>query len=1185
MPKRKEKRIQEKGEKNLIATVKSEVKKDQQENDNEGETVPKISKTRNRIRRNGNTSFEKPKDNLLKRRRKSEFENNESDTVMKDDLKRVEKENLTKKDHSKDVKTEQNERRKRKSSSQNVKAEDDEKSDGHSKGDFVDSDVQLDSYTVIKKMKLDSWPTAKLDPWPKMKLDAWPKRDNEIQSSVLSKKIDPLPQVQNNGRRNESLITDGKTKDKKACHGKERSSEKEESQSFDTTTGKKLKTDTGNKRKTSTKKEDILQNTVKAKKQKRQAAKSNQKHKDNNLDTTNLKDHNEPKTEKKANGASKKKSKSEPAETKQSKKVVLDKKSREKTLKSSKKKEIDSKLDDVDIMSDDSSDNENTQKSSKKIKRKVKEVDHRNDNKIENNTSNCQPLKSMSGVKKKVDMKDVTSVLLMMEGKTKVVDDAIPSTSGMQEESDESGDMIDSDESDWEEVAALHESPKKSQIPSGPIEITLDGPQIMKKRKKKTFDVKAYFQRLSNRFQKEVRENIHKVHFMCLLSRGMFLNRLCEDDTIKAFALSILPNQFTTVSRKAFNINLLARILIWYKEKFPFMTKNTMKELSVKERLEESFRFSTVMSYLERALVLIILLRNLGLITRLVMSIQPMPLKPKDTSKKSGKERNVRTEKVSEKNSKNSKTVPNKSAKTLSGKSSKGSKKKQSNESDSTESEYFKKKDKKPRSRSRGSKVKPQSYKGCESNDEDSSSESELDKPRRSKSGKQKNTGKGKVKEENTNECKTGSDDDFEEDSFTARSPVNLLKKFVEKNKNRKILSSDSDIEENTGCDVWTEVFLESEDKWLCIDCMNCRVNKPHVIESQVTKPLHYVLSFDNDGFIKDLTPKYASKWLTETRKLRMKDEWLQETLAPYKNPDIDVIAKEDNDIQARLVSQPVPKSVSELKSHPLYVLKRHLLKFEAIYPNSAIPVGYIKNEPIYARECLHVLHSRENWLKEGRAVRVGEEAYKMVKSRVRWKNKKENPDALDLEIFGRWQTEVYIPPPAVDGKVPRNGYGNIEIFMPSMIPAGTVHLKLPGLNKVAKKLDIDCVAAMTGWDTHCGFSHPLLDGFVVCEEYKDILIAAWDEDQEIQRQKEIEKREKRVIQNWRLLTKGLLIKEKLKRKYLLQPNLHEVETKEKTKTENKPAEKADDVEKAWPMNKEGSKSLSTAKHFKTETL
>jgi hypothetical protein len=31
------------------------------------------------------------------------------------------------------------------------------------------------------------------------------------------------------------------------------------------------------------------------------------------------------------------------------------------------------------------------------------------------------------------------------------------------------------------------------------------------------------------------------------------------------------------------------------------------------------------------------------------------------------------------------------------------------------------------------------------------------------------------------------------------------------------------------------------------------------------------------------------------------------------------------------------------------------------------------------------------------------------------------------------------------------------------------------------------------------------LDGFVVCEEFKDILLAAWDEDQEIQKQREME--------------------------------------------------------------------------------
>lgn len=65
------------------------------------------------------------------------------------------------------------------------------------------------------------------------------------------------------------------------------------------------------------------------------------------------------------------------------------------------------------------------------------------------------------------------------------------------------------------------------------------------------------------------------------------------------------------------------------------------------------------------------------------------------------------------------------------------------------------------------------------------------------------------------------------------------------------------------------------------------------------------------------------------------------------------------------------------------------------------------------------------------------------------------------------------------------------------------VHFSVPGLNKVAKKLDIDCAPAMVGWEHHCGFSHPLMDGWIVCEEHKDILLAAWDEEQEIIREKE----------------------------------------------------------------------------------
>lgn len=34
-----------------------------------------------------------------------------------------------------------------------------------------------------------------------------------------------------------------------------------------------------------------------------------------------------------------------------------------------------------------------------------------------------------------------------------------------------------------------------------------------------------------------------------------------------------------------------------------------------------------------------------------------------------------------------------------------------------------------------------------------------------------------------------------------------------------------------------------------------------------------------------------------------------------------------------------------------------------------------------------------------------------------------------------------YEPPVAKDGIVPRNEYGNVDLFQPSMLPKGTVHI------------------------------------------------------------------------------------------------------------------------------------------------
>ena len=65
-----------------------------------------------------------------------------------------------------------------------------------------------------------------------------------------------------------------------------------------------------------------------------------------------------------------------------------------------------------------------------------------------------------------------------------------------------------------------------------------------------------------------------------------------------------------------------------------------------------------------------------------------------------------------------------------------------------------------------------------------------------------------------------------------------------------------------------------------------------------------------------------------------------------------------------------------------------------------------------------------------------------MVKARPKWWKTEPAPTEPTLPLFGFWQTEVYIPPPAVNGKVPRNEYGNVEMFKPEMLPGGTVHLK-----------------------------------------------------------------------------------------------------------------------------------------------
>ena len=58
--------------------------------------------------------------------------------------------------------------------------------------------------------------------------------------------------------------------------------------------------------------------------------------------------------------------------------------------------------------------------------------------------------------------------------------------------------------------------------------------------------------------------------------------------------------------------------------------------------------------------------------------------------------------------------------------------------------------------------------------------------------------------------------------------------------------------------------------------------------------------------------------------------------------------------------------------------------------------------------------------------------------------------------------------------QIPRNDFGNVYLFKPEMLPHGCVRVFLPNLGSVAKKLNIDCAAAVIGFDTHHGHPHPV---------------------------------------------------------------------------------------------------------------
>ncbi|CAG5113321.1 Oidioi.mRNA.OKI2018_I69.chr2.g7432.t1.cds [Oikopleura dioica] len=357
------------------------------------------------------------------------------------------------------------------------------------------------------------------------------------------------------------------------------------------------------------------------------------------------------------------------------------------------------------------------------------------------------------------------------------------------------------------------------------------------------------------------------------------------------------------------------------------------------------------------------------------------------------------------------------------------------------------------------------------------------------------------------------------------------IRRMVSKHESSVILNS------------WCEVFIG--ETWLPVIIKENRfaVVETKNVEGFLYWPVKYCMGFD--GGVRDVTARYASKWLEDTKKLRIKyveknTNYWKETCDMFPSRNKHLETAETKEMNKNLKSAPIPKTISALKGHPLYVLRRHVLKYECIYPEDTTPVGQIElkskgeitYEDIFPRKAVKKLHTRGTWLQNARVVRDGEVPMKMVASWMQNKKAGNDAGAKNSPLFGEWQTDWYKAPIAKDGLVPRNDFGNVDLYQMCMLPIGTVFLEdlddFGVCSRVCRKLGIDAAKAVVGFDGKKGY--PKIGGYVICKEYEQTVRDAYVEAAGISEERARQKSRSRAKKNWRKLLALYFAKKKVER-------------------------------------------------------
>mmetsp|Transcript_22895 Transcript_22895/g.47235 ORF Transcript_22895/g.47235 Transcript_22895/m.47235 type:complete len:704 (+) Transcript_22895:930-3041(+) len=284
---------------------------------------------------------------------------------------------------------------------------------------------------------------------------------------------------------------------------------------------------------------------------------------------------------------------------------------------------------------------------------------------------------------------------------------------------------------------------------------------------------------------------------------------------------------------------------------------------------------------------------------------------------------------------------------------------------------------------------------------------------------------------------------------------------------------------------------------------------------------------------------------------------------AKFKHESHDSDEDHDNEelkeLKGARSSEKMPTSKEAFKKSPFYVIPSVLNMNDVLHPDASKRIcGVFKGELVYKRsDVVKALRSKK-WLYEGRKVKESElgKPVKMVKARKKPSTKgfkaletygisedaqeemlrsikNDERDDGDNEmdsLYGIWQTVPWTPRyVGPNDPIPTNEHKNIEL---ALLNPGLIHIELPQISKIARKLGVPYAPCMLGFEGHGGNRAPTIRGIVVHTHNETLLREAYIEFESHLVEMEREARRKAILKRWKRLVVGVLTQDRLDREY-----------------------------------------------------